>query len=125
MGMSRAARSLFWRAAFVLACARWLPSCDSPTLPLPPPSEPTQSADADPGYVRLDGAAYPAALVLIYNDNNGAGVIATADATGAYHTRLPVDFQSFPDGNLAEIWTRVGIEESPVRQFVIKPPARP
>jgi hypothetical protein len=83
-----------------------------------------QTADADPGYVQLDGTVYPMALVLIYNESTSVGVIATADGNGAYHTRLPVDFQKYPDGNAAEIWMRIGIEESPLKLFTIRPPAQ-
>jgi hypothetical protein len=47
-------------------------SCASPTLPLPPPLLPTQSAGPDANHIRLSapcGGVEPDALVIILNEN--------------------------------------------------------
>ena len=47
-------------------------ACASPTLPLPPPEDPTVGPGADPDHVRLAvpcGGADPNALIVIVNKN--------------------------------------------------------
>jgi hypothetical protein len=47
-------------------------ACASPTLPLPPPQEPTILAGADADHVKLVvpcGGADPGAIIVIVNDN--------------------------------------------------------
>lgn len=49
-----------------------LGACASPTLPLPPPMEPTQGPGADADHIRLSvqcGGADPNALIVIVNPN--------------------------------------------------------
>jgi hypothetical protein len=59
-----------------LACLAWLAcllACASPTLPLPPPEDPTISAGADADHVRLGvpcGGADPGAIIVIVNTNS-------------------------------------------------------
>jgi hypothetical protein len=48
-------------------------ACASPTLPLPPPEEPTIGAGVDADHVKLVvgcGGAEPGALIVIVNTNN-------------------------------------------------------
>jgi hypothetical protein len=61
-----------------LAWQSWLPclavvlGCASPTLPLPPPEDPTISPGADADHVRLGvpcGGASPGAIIVIVNTN--------------------------------------------------------
>ena len=62
----------------LLALALWaagLAACLSPTLPLPPPEEPTSiSASAVEGYWDVRGQCTPGAVVLV--KNVATGVIA-------------------------------------------------
>jgi hypothetical protein len=47
-------------------------SCASPTLPLPPPLVPTESAGPDANHVRLSapcGGAEPNAVIIVLNEN--------------------------------------------------------
>lgn len=54
----------------VLAIAALMLGCMSPTLPLPPPAQPSENAGADPGTVDLHGpkgSVPPTATIIIYN----------------------------------------------------------
>ena len=65
-------------------------ACASPTLPLPPPSAPTQEPGPDAAHIRLVaacGGAEPDASIAIRNNNNPrdlAGVLVVADGCGAW-----------------------------------------
>jgi hypothetical protein len=53
-----------------LAIAALMLGCMSPTLPLPPPAQPSENAGADPGTVDLHGpkgSVPPTSTVIIYN----------------------------------------------------------
>lgn len=51
-----------------LACLAAVLACTSPTLPLPPPEAPSESAGTTPGTVVLVGAgATPGALIVVEN----------------------------------------------------------
>ena len=55
---------------FVLAIAALMLGCMSPTLPLPPPAQPSENAGADPGTVDLHGpkgSVPPTSTIIIYN----------------------------------------------------------
>ena len=55
---------------FVLAIAALALGCMSPTLPLPPPAQPSENVGADPGTVDLHGpkgSEPPASTIIVYN----------------------------------------------------------
>jgi hypothetical protein len=59
-----------WKCLLVVAVASFAFGCTSPTLPLPPPVQPSESAGTDPGTVALHGAAGtvpPGSTIIIYN----------------------------------------------------------
>ena len=59
-----------WRSILLACVAAAALGCLSPTLPLPPPGEPSQSASADPNKVHLHGMTgdVPAgSTILVYN----------------------------------------------------------
>ena len=110
---------------FVLAIAALTLGCLSPTLPLPPPDAPTQSAGAQPGTVHLHGTkAQPNALVIIRNNapNPAENLtpdqhvdIALSDAQGIW------DVDAFAaKGDVLEIWQEISPEEaSPTIDFQV------
>jgi hypothetical protein len=59
-----------WSSVLIAAIAAAVLGCMSPTLPLPPPAQPSEAAGADPGTVNLHGqqGSVPAgSTVIIYN----------------------------------------------------------
>ena len=59
-----------WTSIFFAAAAALVLACTSPTLPLPPPAAPTETAGTDPNTIVLDGAgAIPDALMVVENPN--------------------------------------------------------
>ena len=84
-----------------------LTSCLSPTLPLPPPTEPQVSAPDLNGMVRLQGVASPNVEVFAENRNNGriAGQITKGDAR--------YDFEIAAQANDSiEVWYVKGADQS-------------
>jgi hypothetical protein len=80
-------------------------SCNSPTLPLPPPSDSVQ-VTRDGEFALVSGpkdAVEPFALVTGYNDRTSTGVVVTANADGVFALRIP----ALP-GDTIELWQRVG-----------------
>ncbi len=70
-------------AAVVLAVG-----CNSPTLPLPPPSLPSESVGADPGTIKLTGgmnSVVGGSIVLVVNYNPVEKAwVTVANADGTY-----------------------------------------
>ena len=84
--------------------------CLSPTLPLPPPYEPTVSKVDAEGYVTLQGgvgAADPGAIVYGYDQQNGEGSIDTVGGSGQYRLRMPA-----ATGDTIVVWQEQGSERS-------------
>jgi len=50
-------------------------SCLSPTLPLPPPEVETVTQSSDPVLWSVSGTCAPGALVIVFNDETGEGVV--------------------------------------------------
>ncbi|MEQ9325201.1 MAG: hypothetical protein RIF41_38905 [Polyangiaceae bacterium] len=98
--------------------AAGLAACLSPTLPLPPPEEPTSiSASAEDGYWDVRGQCTPGAVVLV--KNIATGVIAGTeddDADGRYLVRLEGDVC-----DPAEVTEIIESESSPATFFVLQP----
>ncbi len=59
------------RAGLLGGLIAFLVSCTTPTLPLPPPTEPSITASTIPGKVHLHGvqSATPNALLIAFNQN--------------------------------------------------------
>lgn len=90
-------------------------ACTSPTLPLPPPSQPTISVGVEPDTFRLasDRGALPNALVIVVNrdemlprDQRVTGTIA--DAEGSWELAI-----TGSAGDLVDISQEVGTTRSP------------
>lgn len=81
--MGLGVRSILFAAVVSLAVG-----CTSPTLPLPPPAYPSESAGADPGTVRLTGgvnSVVGGSIVLVVNYNPVEKAwVTVANADGSY-----------------------------------------
>jgi hypothetical protein len=102
--------------AVLFALGGALGGCASPTLPLPPPEEPTIGRGPDADHIRLAvpcGTSQPGALIVVYNTNTAippdqsvSGSLVNAcgawDTTTYAHT-----------GDVLEITQEIGTERSP------------
>lgn len=108
--------SASWLRRGVLAVAFALGvACTSPTLPLPPPSQPTISVGSEPNTFRLssDRGALPNALVIVVNRNESlprdqcvAGTLA--DAQGSWALEIVANA-----GDVVDISQEDGATRSP------------
>lgn len=111
-----------WRSVVVGIAVAFAVACTSPTLPLPPPGAPSESAGTTVGTVVLHGgvnAAQPNAIILVKNDNpaltNAQKVTATeANADGTW------DATVFAVKNdVLHISQIIGNDESPSIDFTV------
>lgn len=82
--------------------------CNTPTLPLPPPSEGQISASlqSDGSSARVLGSATavePFALVTCLNIRTGTGSVGTANRAGQFDIVVPAQV-----GDAIEVWQRIG-----------------
>ena len=85
--------------------------CLSPTLPLPPPYQPSVSKVDGEGYVTVQGgagAADPGAVVYGYDQQNGHGAIDTVGGSGQYLLRMQATA-----GDKIIVWQEQGSDRSP------------
>ena len=109
-------RSFF--AVLVLAAAVSLASssCLSPTLPLPPPEQPTTiTAGATPGTWEVFGNCNPGALVTVFNEKAGHGVVVEdRTLSGVYHVTIEAT-----ECDLAWVKEELGNDETTRTSFVL------
>lgn len=91
----------------VVALGLGVASCQSPTLPLPPPGQPEVSGVSSDGTIRVEGGAIADALVFVLNDRTGRGVIETASPGGGYRAVIEARV-----GDPIEVWQQVGLDVS-------------
>lgn len=94
-----------------------MPSCLSPTLPLPPPDVSSVTESLEPGVWQISGTCTPGALVTVLNDETGLGVVFDdRDDTGQWVVQLPADLCD-------RAWVRqeVGTKGSALEEFVVQP----
>lgn len=89
--------------------------CYSPTVPLPPPDEPEVGKVDPQGMVKIRGGASKYALVSLFNERSGSGVIVTADGGGVYEAVIAA-----MAGDEVSIWQEVDGEKSPSIRITIK-----
>ncbi len=89
--------------------------CYSPTIPLPPPDEPELSQLSPEGMVTVRGGATRYALVSVFNQRSGEGVITTAGQNGGYEATLAAKA-----GDSLAIWQEVSGEKSPSIEVTVK-----
>jgi len=102
------------RRGWLFGAALFAAGCLSPTLPLPPPSDPTVSATTTQGLVRLSGAVQPQSEVYAINRNNNL-------ISGQYTESGEYDFtlRALENDNVS-LWFVHGALESQSNDFVVK-----
>ena len=96
------------RVVLVVFATAWMSGCNSPTLPLPPPSRADIEASLDiaTSVARITGlrrAVEPHALVTCFNNRTGIGSVGLASDQGSFEIDVPAD-----EGDVIEVWQRVG-----------------
>ena len=89
--------------------------CLSPTLPLPPPTDPTVSSVSE-GVVRFTGTVEPESEVFAL-DRNSNLIAGQYTHAGAYDFTMAAQ-----DHDLMSLWYVHGTVESPPNDFVLKLP---
>jgi hypothetical protein len=90
--------------------------CASPTLPLPPPVEPSIAPGADADHVHLAvacGSAEPGAIIVVYNTNTSVPPDQSVsgslvNACGAWDTVIYAHM-----GDFLEVTQEIGTQRSP------------
>lgn len=95
-----------------------LVGCLSPTLPLPPPNEPTVTGPNSEGWARLRGSAPKGSWITAYNRNLALGYIQDVPE-GAYDFEIQARV-----GDEIVLWYEIGGDESLPVEFKIRPPAQ-
>ena len=102
------------RRGWLLGAALFAVGCLSPTLPLPPPSDPSVSGTDTAGLVRLTGTVEPQSDVLARNNGTGA-IRGQFTESGAYDFTIEAQ-----ERDSITIWYVVGTVQSPPTDFVIR-----
>ena len=95
-----------------------LGGCLSPTLPLPPPGDPTVSATDTAGLVRLTGTVEPDSDVFAKNHTTGK-IRGQYTMSGVYDFTIEAQ-----ERDAISLWYSQGSIESPPLEFVVKLPAQ-
>jgi hypothetical protein len=102
------------RRGWLLGTALLAVSCLSPTLPLPPPSDPTVSSTDTAGLVRLTGSVQADSQVFALNHNTNQ-IRGQFTKSGAYDFTLEAQ-----EGDGISFWYEHGTAESSASDFVIR-----
>jgi len=102
------------RRGWLLGTALLAAGCLSPTLPLPPPSDPTISSTDTAGLIRLTGTVEPDSEVFAKN--------RTTDRISGQFTKSGVyDFTiAAQERDSIVLWYSQGTLQSPTTEFVVK-----
>jgi hypothetical protein len=104
---------MFSRRSWLVGTALLAAGCLSPTLPLPPPSEPSVSS-SESGLVRLTGSVAPESEVIALNHDNDL-------ISGQYTTSGSYDFTiQAQDRDWLSLWYVNDTLESPATDFIVK-----
>jgi hypothetical protein len=101
------------RRTWIVGVALTLAGCLSPTLPLPPPANPTV-VDQGNGTVELSGSVEAQSQVLALN-NSSNEIIGQNTETGAYRFTIAAK-----PGDDITFWYQNGADVSPSIDFLIK-----
>jgi hypothetical protein len=110
------------RSFALLVLGGSLAGCLSPTIPLPPPDEPTITPSTEPNKVQLAGRnATAGAFIVVFNDNASVPLServsgAQVDAKGNWSCVMR--YGTF--GETATLYQEVNDERSTPRQFVVR-----
>lgn len=102
------------RRGWLVGAALFAAGCLSPTLPLPPPSDPMMTSTDTAGLVRLTGTVQPDSDVFAKNYNSNL-IRGQYTKSGAYDFTIEAQ-----EGDSMSLWYTVGIVESPPDDFVMK-----
>ena len=114
--------SMFFRTRrrWLIGAALCVVGCLSPTLPLPPPSDPTVSGTDSDGNVRLSGSVEPQSEVFALDHTNNV-IAGQVTDSGLYDFKIKA--QQFDS---LSIWYVVGTTQSPPTDFAVeKAPGEP
>jgi hypothetical protein len=112
------AMSLRTRRRWLCGVALLFTGCLSPTLPLPPPSDPNVLSVSE-GVVRLQGTVQPESEVFALNRN-------TNEISGQHTDSGQYDFTiRAQEHDALSLWYVNGTDESPPNDFIVKLPAAP
>ncbi len=108
------------RRGWLLGTALLVAGCLSPTLPVPPPSDPSVTSTETAGLVRLTGSVQPESEVFALNHSTNL-IRGQYTTSGLYDFTLEAQER---DG--ISLWYVHGTVESPQNDFVIRlEPAAP
>jgi hypothetical protein len=112
VGMRFGWRSILFAVAAVVALG-----CTSPTLPLPPPSAPSETAGTEPGtYVLTGSGAVPGAFLFVYDasapTDQIVGTVVAKDGTWTVTVTAT-------KGDVVQIWQETGGSDSTAINFTI------
>jgi hypothetical protein len=103
------------RWLFSVAAALAVGACLAPTLPLPPPAEPTVSGPDDSGTVALTGYVQPGSWVFAVNRATNAGAFHDTDEKGHYELSLQANV-----GDSVAFWYEIEGNTSDTLVFTIR-----
>ncbi len=104
------------RRQLVLIAAVIAGGCLAPTLPLPPPSEPTVSGPSEQGLVRLQGTAPSNSWVFALNQRTELAYAQGTHETGRYDFEIAAQV-----GDDILLWYEISGEASESLDFTIEP----
>jgi len=108
------------RRYVLIAVAACVVGCLSPTLPLPPPSDPTVSGTDAEGNVRLTGTVLPQSEVFALNPNNNA-ISGQVTESGSYDFKIKAE-----QFDRLELWYVRDTVQSPTTDVTVeKAPGEP
>ena len=105
------------RRRLVLLAALAACSCLSPTLPLPPPSEPEVSGPTEQGLVRLQGSVRPNSWVFALNERTELAYAQATHETGRYDLEIRAEV-----GDEILLWYEIGNDKSESLEVTIREP---
>ena len=108
------------RRSWLIAAVLCLAGCLSPTLPLPPPSDPTVSGTDANGDVHLTGTVLPQSEVFALNQNNN---VISGQLTESGNYDFTIKAQQFDH---LEVWYVRDTVQSPTTEVTVeKAPGEP
>ena len=109
--------SLPRRLALWVATALFVGACLAPTLPLPPPDQPTVNGPDESGVTHLSGRVESGAWVYAINRVSNRGTFQATNDSGLYDLTLLTEV-----GDGLVLWYEVGSQTSERLEFEIRAP---
>jgi hypothetical protein len=106
-----------WRRWLLLLAASMAAGCLSPTLPLPPPSDPEVSGPTEQGLVRLQGTVPANSWVFALNHNTDLAFAQGTHENGVYDFEIKAQV-----GDDISLWYERSGDASESLDFTIEQP---